>query len=209
MMVALMGLQVAVLAWAVVAASSSRSARRPHTRARLMPPTRRTRAAAPTCAAWAELLDHVAAEVRAGRSLAAALDHAVHLTGAPTPQPAQSAAQPAAQPADSDEAVVVASLAMAGAIGGPVAATLQQGASVLRERVALRAEAAVHAAQSRLSARVLTLLPIAVAALGTCTSQSFRAALGSVAGTACAAVGLALNGIGWRWMRREIARVTA
>lgn len=201
MMVALMGLQVAVLAWAVVAASGSRSARRPHTRARLMPPTRRTRAAAPTCAAWAELLDHVAAEVRAGRSLAAALDHAVHLTGAPTPQPAQ--------PADSDEAVVVASLAMAGAIGGPVAATLQQGASVLRERVALRAEAAVHAAQSRLSARVLTLLPIAVAALGTCTSQSFRAALGSGAGTACAAVGLALNGIGWRWMRREIARVTA
>jgi tight adherence protein B len=205
MMVALMGLQVAVLAWAVVAASSSRSARRTHTRARLMPPDRRTRAAAPTCAAWAELLDHVAAEVRAGRSLAAALDHAVHLTGAPTPQPAQ----PPAQPADSDEAVVVASLAMAGAIGGPVAATLQQGASVLRERVALRAEAAVHAAQSRLSARVLTLLPIVVAALGTCTSQSFRAALGSVAGTACAAVGLAVNGIGWRWMRREIARVTA
>lgn len=195
------GVAVAVMVWAIVAARLARSARRSAARARLAPSPSHGPEATPTCAMWAELLDHAAAEVRAGHRLATALDHALRRSGIRSPR--------SAQPADADEAVVVASLAMAATIGGPVAATLQQGASVLRERVALRAEAAVHAAQSRLSARVLTLLPVAIAALGTLTSRSYRAALGSPAGTVCAAVGLVVNAIGWRWMRRAIAGVTA
>jgi tight adherence protein B len=193
------GLAAAVLVWATLTARGVRSSRRWAIRTRLTPSAARPSTANPTCSQWVEFLDTVAAEVRSGRSVATAVDRTVRRTATRHPR--------SAQPADADEAVVVAALGMAVTIGGPVAATLQQGATVLRERVALRAEAAVHAAQSRLSARVLTLLPVAVAGLGTLTSQSFRAALGSAAGTACAVAGLLVNAIGWRWMRREITRV--
>lgn len=168
-------------------------------RARLSPPPPPRRAAKPTGIEWADWLDHAAAGVRAGHSLTAAVQQATRHTGVSpsTDHPTHGA----------DHAVVLAALQMATAMGGPVAATLQQAASVLRERTALRAEVSVHAAQSRLSARVLTALPLAVAALGAVTSTSFRAALCSSAGAACACAGALLNLIGWRWMRREITRV--
>lgn len=150
---------------------------------------------------WATLLDHIAAEVRTGSSLTAAIQRVDERT---CTNPAD-----AERSANVDAAVVTATLAAAVAVGGPVAATLQHGASVLRERIALRSEAEVHAAQARLSARVLTLLPLVVALLGGLTSTSFRHALASPIGGSCAAVGGVLNLIGWRWMHREIERVLA
>ncbi len=173
---------------------------RPHlVHARLLPTPATVRAAPPNGDDWAEWLHHAAGSVRSGHSLATAVQQATSHTGiSPTGEHHHEGA---------DRAVVVTALQMATVMGGPVAATLQQAASVLRERSALRAEAAVHAAQSRLSARVLTVLPVGVAGLGTSSSASFRAALASPAGVACACAGGVLNLIGWRWMRREINRV--
>ncbi len=108
-----------------------------------------------------------------------------------------------------DEAVVVQVLGAAAELGGPVAATLDAGASLLRERVAAREEALAHSAQARLSARVLTAVPVAFAAWSAVGSGSFRAAVLTPAGTAAVALGGALNLAGWWWMRRVVARVTA
>ena len=187
---------VAAMAMAAVTARLTATVRSP---ANPTPP--RTRRAGRSATDWTALLDHLAAEVRTGHSLTAAVQRVEQRSGI-TPSEADETAH-------ADAAVVTATIAAATAVGGPMAATLQHGASVLRERIALRAEAAVHAAQARLSARVLTLLPLVVAGLGALTSTSFRHALTSSAGIGCAAVGALLNLVGWRWMHREIERVLA
>jgi Flp pilus assembly protein TadB len=76
---------------------------------------------------------------------------------------------------------------------------------VLRERRAARAERRAHGAQARLSARVLTVVPICFAAWSAVASERTRDVyLSSAAGGLSAAIGLALNLAGWRWMRRII-----
>ena len=185
---------VAAMAMAAVTARLTATVRSP---ANASPPPRRRGGRSATD--WAALLDHLAAEVRTGHSLTAAVQRVEQRSGINPNEADQSA--------HADAAVVTATIAAATAVGGPMAATLQHGASVLRERIALRAEAAVHAAQARLSAQVLTLLPLAVAGLGAFTSTSFRHALASPVGIGCATVGALLNLVGWRWMRREIERV--
>ena len=88
-------------------------------------------------------------------------------------------------------------------LGGPIAATLDAAAAVLRERDAARAERRAHGAQARLSARVLTIVPLGFAAWSAVTSQQTRAVyLSTAAGAACAAFGLMLNALGWRWINR-------
>jgi Flp pilus assembly protein TadB len=91
-------------------------------------------------------------------------------------------------------------------LGGPVAATLDEAAAVLRERSAARAERIAQGSQARLSARVLTIVPIGFALWSALTSQRTRDIyLASAGGAVCAGCGLALNLIGWRWMKRAIA----
>jgi Flp pilus assembly protein TadB len=64
-----------------------------------------------------------------------------------------------------------------------------------------------HSAQARLSARVLTVVPLGFAAWSAFGSQRTREVyVGTLAGGACALLGLLLNLTGWRWMKRIVAR---
>ena len=197
-------------------------------RVRPLLPMRGKRPPIPTAGEWATVLDAAAAEVRSGASLTTAWQEAQRRhpcvgtvigaghragtgvrggVGARGPGTPGVKRRPVVVPAD--EAVVVQVLGAAAELGGPVAATLDAGASLLRERVAAREEALAHSAQARLSARVLTAVPVAFAAWSAVGSASFRAAVLTPAGTAAVALGGALNLAGWWWMRRVVARVAA
>ncbi|MGH9132451.1 MAG: type II secretion system F family protein, partial [Ilumatobacteraceae bacterium] len=89
-------------------------------------------------------------------------------------------------------------------LGGPAARPLDRTAATLRARAADVAERQVHSAQARLSAIVLTLLPVAALAVLAVTSEPSRAALTSPAGVLCLVAGTTLNAVGWWWMRRII-----
>jgi len=89
--------------------------------------------------------------------------------------------------------------------GGPPAEPLDRAASTLRGRAADAAERQTQSAQARLSAIVMTILPVAMLALLLATSATTRAATVTPAGIAAVTVGGALNLGGWRWMRRIIA----
>ena len=164
----------------------------------------------PTAEQWATLLDAMSAEVRTGSALTAALRQAVRrdcpngrvITGECTSLDRVADAQTT----DPDEAVVVHAIAAAHALGGPVAASLNGASALLRERSAIRAEAHAYAAQARLSARVLTAVPLVFAGWSLCTSRSFRDAVLSPLGVASAAVGGLCNLFGWWWMRRIVNR---
>jgi tight adherence protein B len=91
-------------------------------------------------------------------------------------------------------------------LGGPAAQPLDRTAATLRARAADLAERQVHSAQARLSAIVLTLLPIVALALLLATSPASRAAVLGPAGVLCLGAGATLNALGWWWMRRIIGR---
>jgi tight adherence protein B len=174
-----------------------------------LPPRTLTARSPFTAADWAVLLDTIGAGVRAGHSLRDAF------VGARAARPPRGRALTAAtefqqlsalSSADPDESVALQTLSVAMSLGGPTAAVLQSGAALLRERAAVRAEAAVHAAQARLSARVLTAVPLLFAAWGTATSPSFRHSLLGPFGAVAACVGLTLNAAGWWWMGRIVRR---
>jgi Flp pilus assembly protein TadB len=54
---------------------------------------------------------------------------------------------------------------------------------------------------------VLTAVPLLFATWGAVASPSFRQALLGPLGTGAAMAGVALNAIGWWWMRRIVRRV--
>jgi Flp pilus assembly protein TadB len=108
-------------------------------------------------------------------------------------------------PGHADLSLTVQVLSATAHLGGPVAATLDEAAAVLRERAAARAERRAHGSQARLSARVLTVVPLVFAAWSAVASERTRDIyLSSLAGTICALFGLALNVAGWQWMKRTI-----
>jgi tight adherence protein B len=174
-------------------------------------PQRRSTGAQPSgdCAA---LLDALSRRVRTGSSLSAALiDEARR--GGPFVAIARSVEDGASladalesvRPVDADTALAVQALRAAAHLGGPVAATLDAAAAVLRERAAARAERAAHSAQARLSARLLTIVPLAFTAWNAISSRATRHLyVTNMAAGACAATGILLNLAGWRWMRRIV-----
>lgn len=178
----------------------------PHS-ARVVRRDRRTGGAAD----WAVLLDSIAAGVRAGHSLHESFDRAL-ATGRPQGRAITASSRlldvPHLASVDADEAVVLQTMSVALSLGGPTAAVLQSGATLLRERATVRAEAAAHAAQARLSAKVMTAVPIVFATWGAASSPSFRHSLLHPFGAFAASVGLLLNGVGWWWMRRVVRRAT-
>lgn len=106
---------------------------------------------------------------------------------------------------DDDLALTVQALSATAHLGGPIAATLDEAAAVLRERAAARAERRAQGSQARLSARVLTIVPLGFALWSAAASQRTRDVyISTAAGGVCAICGLALNLAGWRWMRRII-----
>ncbi|MGA0894308.1 MAG: hypothetical protein ACO3S5_06750 [Ilumatobacteraceae bacterium] len=158
---------------------------------------------------WAALLDSLAAEVRAGSALGTAWQQSLcrHSLRGRAVSPDHPLDETLRLDAGSrDEAVVLQVVGAAAAMGGPMALTIDAGASLLRERAAARADAIAHAAQARLSARVLTVVPVGFAAWSALTSGSFRTGIASAAGAASATIGAVLNGIGWWWMRSLVAR---
>ena len=161
---------------------------------------------------YAALLDAIARRVRSGSSLtSAALDE----IGPGTPLSAivdrlidgrsLVDALAAVTSPDPDSALTVQALLATAHLGGPVAATLDEAATVLRERAAARAERRAHGSQARLSARVLTVVPVVFALWSALASQRTRDVyLSTAAGGVSAVVGLALNVAGWQWMKRII-----
>ena len=93
--------------------------------------------------------------------------------------------------------------------GGPAAEPLDRAAATLRSRAADAAERRTQSAQARMSAIVMTVLPIAMLAVLIATSSTTRSAVAGPAGSAIIAAGVALNIAGWRWMRRIIERAAA
>lgn len=174
--------------------------------------TRRARTHPPSAAQWAALLDAVSSELRTGSSLAVAVHHALR-RAAPNGEVLTAGSSltsiDGAHAAHPDEAVVVHAIGTARAVGGPMAATIDAAASLLRERAAVRGEAQAHSAQARLSARVLTGVPLAFAGWSTLSSSSFRSAIISPIGLISAAFGCAANLAGWWWMRRIVGRAAA
>lgn len=87
---------------------------------------------------------------------------------------------------------------------------LDRGAVVLREIATARDELSVASAQSRLSARILTFIPLALAAFAALVSEDARETMfGTASGFVVLCVGLGLSWVGWRWIHKLIARVTA
>jgi Flp pilus assembly protein TadB len=206
----------AVVAWAtavlialVIAPAARRlrpQPRRPSVR------TRSSRRASRTPPDYASLLDAIARQVRSGASLSSAFVDEVDLS---TPLAvvvdrlaeggSLTEALAAVVPLHADVALTVQALSATAHLGGPVAATLDEAAAVLRERSAARAERQAHGSQARLSARVLTIVPLVFAAWSAVASQRTRDVyVSQVAGSVCALCGLALNIVGWKWMKRII-----
>jgi Flp pilus assembly protein TadB len=141
----------------------------------------------------------VSAEVRTGSSFTVARRHA--LTTHPWCDRSPGS--------DTDEhaALVHHTLHSVHALGGPGSVSLDAAASLLRERVSIHAEVAVHSAQARLSARVMTAVPVAFCAWSLASSASFRRAWLSPIGVVCAVCGGLCNLCGWWWMNYSIGRV--
>ena len=85
-------------------------------------------------------------------------------------------------------------------VGGPPAPPLDRAAGVLLARAAERDERAAGAAQARLSARVLTVVPFGVVALLVTSEPAIRTAITTVAGATCVIAGVVLNLLGRWWM---------
>lgn len=95
-------------------------------------------------------------------------------------------------------------ISTAARLGGSPAPAIDRTASTLRQRAVDADERSVHAAQARLSAHVLTAVPLAMLFLLLITDDDVRAASTSTLGATCIAVGLSLNAMGSAWMHRII-----
>lgn len=177
------------------------------------PVGRRHRPARCGPATWAAWCDTLARDVRAGATLVAALRtnpapdrSSLHTVSDRLGRGVPLADALRVDSVDRDEQAVLTVLAACAAAGGPAAQPLDRLAAVLRRRAADAAERQVHSAQARLSALVMTVIPVAVLLLLLSTSASVRTLTTSTGGALTLVVGLALNGSGWWWMHRTIRR---
>ena len=163
-----------------------------------------------------DLLDDIGRSVRSGVSLTSATTTALraHLMLLPTMLTALDAGATLVDAARSARAVdipigegglIAQTLYACASVGGPVGDALDRAGGALRERRAFLLERTAQSAQARLSAVVMTFVPLAFAAWGAMTSGRIRhqySHSGLAAGLAV--IGLALNLVGWRWMRATI-----
>ena len=91
-------------------------------------------------------------------------------------------------------------------LGGPAASPLERVAATLRGRNAIREEQLAQSAQARMSARVMTMVPVGMLALLAGTDPNVRTAIGTPPGFAAVSVGAILNVTGWWWMQRIVGR---
>ena len=101
-------------------------------------------------------------------------------------------------------AMVAVTLDALTSVGGGAAIPLERLAGALRLRSADGQERAAQSAQARLSSHVLTVVPVATLGLLCVTDPDVRHVTTSTTGVALVGAGLALNAVGWWWMRRTI-----
>jgi Flp pilus assembly protein TadB len=95
-------------------------------------------------------------------------------------------------------AAVLAAVAM---LGGTAAEPLDRLAVTMRQHVSDDLERNAHAAQAQMSARVLTVVPVAVLVLLLLTDDDVRSVVTRPTGLAVVVGGLTINTIGAVWMR--------
>jgi len=106
--------------------------------------------------------------------------------------------------ADTDEARLLGTaLSLHRRTGGDLPRVLDQVVATIRERVAIAREVRGLTAQARLSGLILGLLPVAFFGFLWVTSRSdMQAALATPAGIAAVAVGAAMEGAAFLWIRK-------
>jgi tight adherence protein B len=200
-----LGLPLPLVAAVGVAAAAAVGVGLPRWRARAL--ARRARAQFP------DALDAVAAQLRRGSSLLAALEAAA------TSQPDPIGRDLARLALDGRHRGLVDALtrrtadgSALGAAAVPLAVALEADADptpvviglaeALRAEDSVRAEVDAQVAQARLSALVMALTPLGFGALLVAGDAGARAfLLGSPAGLTCLGVGLILDAAGWAWMQ--------
>jgi tight adherence protein B len=168
-----------------------------------------------------EAFERLAVATRSGRSVGAALEEVAASTAPPLgPELAAATVAVAAGVAveqaleawagddpTPDLLLATTALALGARAGGEVARACDRVAATLRERRELRAEARALSTQARASAGVLTVAPLAFAALVSALEPGVVAfLLTEPAGLACLATGLGLDGLGAAWMTRIVDR---
>ncbi len=154
----------------------------------------------------AVLCEQLARSLRSGQSPSAAVDDCVGLN-LPDGNGLRERIEGALSTTDdADRRLLLTVLATIVDGGGTGAETLDRCAFRLRVRAEDRREQRLASAPARLSAGVLTVLPIGVLVLLTATSEAVRTHLVSVTGFLGLVLGLGLNILGWRWMRRVLNR---
>lgn len=143
-----------------------------------------------TVGAVSPTFDHTTAALQRGATLAEALKN-----------------QPTHHGNHGDVALVVHVLRLCATEGGNVSESLDRAAATLRDRHAAAQERVAQSAQARLSAKVLTLVPICFASWTLLTSPDVQRFIFTPAGTVCMFLGLFLNLAGWRVMSRIIRGV--
>lgn len=167
----------------------------------------------PGAAAVAAWCDDLARELRSGTTLRQALtnvvpdDASTSACTAPLRLGLQRA-RPIEQALTGDVGahlqLAVAVIVAAAEVGGSAAPAIDRVAATLRQRAADRDERRVQAAQARLSAHVMTAVPVVMLALLVVSDGDVRTTLATPVGGACVVVGLTLNVVGWLWMRRIV-----
>jgi len=99
--------------------------------------------------------------------------------------------------------LVAAALGLADESGGDVDSALAGVAETLRERRSLDREIRALSSQARMSAAVIAVAPLGFAVIAAGSDRATAGfLLASPGGWGCLAAGLALDAVGWRWMRR-------
>jgi len=107
-----------------------------------------------------------------------------------------------------DAAVVRAVIRLGDSTGGSMATAFDRAAATIRERSVLRSEIKALTSQSRTSAMVIALSPIAFLALVAITDpKSSRVLFDTNGGRVSLVSGLVLDGLGMWWMSRLTAEV--
>lgn len=178
------------------------------------------RAARRRSAQLPEALDAVAAGLRGGLALPAAIAGAASV-GAPLGEElaalardvdagrplADAVARWQAAAEDPHTTLAAAALTVAAQVGGPGARAVDGAAASLRERLGSEADTAALAAQGRASAAVLTVAPIAFAFLLTSLDPAAgRFLLGTPIGWLCIGAGIGLDAAGAWWMAQLVRR---
>lgn len=109
--------------------------------------------------------------------------------------------------ASDDVALTSAAVALGVSSGASLARAADNAAATLRERVALRSEVRVNAAQARSGASVVGVAPMAFTVLAVSAEPAIAEFLFSTAaGWACLAVGISLTLAGFAWMQLLVVR---